>query len=386
MKKRLLLELQEQPELATPVGVTRCLFEQHGGTIGRDETNHWVISDQEGFVSGQHAEIIFDGTDYRVKDLSTNGTWLYPEGTVDGNGVAVCKTEGTCLLDGQRLDISDFIIKVCIEAVEVTPEPPAFLTDPTPTIDTPTPAPAQPSERSETERVTAVTSPDIHNTSDSPIPVQPLHHFNNPVDEGETISKAAFKPTDDVDAVQKYMQSMDLDDPELFQQIVGQITAHLVKLLQRRDEVRQQFQLPVTGIKAHDNNPMALAINAHDALHNLFVKQIHGYMEPAEAYEDALDSVSIHQEALLSGMNAGFEFMLHSFSPEQLKQQLSLPETGSWLSSIFKQDDFINAYERYYEEMINDMHHSFQQLFGRAFAQAYERTSRSLSTDDQEAK
>jgi type VI secretion system protein ImpI/type VI secretion system protein len=51
-------------------------IDQRGGTIGRKSGNNMVLPDAENFVSGHHAEIIYLGGDYFIRDTSKNGTYL----------------------------------------------------------------------------------------------------------------------------------------------------------------------------------------------------------------------------------------------------------------------------------------------------------------------
>ncbi len=51
-------------------------FNQSGGSIGRKKENTLVLSDPENFVSGHHAEILYNNGQYQIKDISKNGTYL----------------------------------------------------------------------------------------------------------------------------------------------------------------------------------------------------------------------------------------------------------------------------------------------------------------------
>jgi type VI secretion system FHA domain protein len=51
-------------------------FDEDGGTIGRLDTNDWVLTDQNSYISGLHATIICKQGTYFIKDESTNGTFL----------------------------------------------------------------------------------------------------------------------------------------------------------------------------------------------------------------------------------------------------------------------------------------------------------------------
>ncbi len=51
-------------------------FGMNGGTIGRNDSCDWVLSDSQNYISGQHLSIIFMDDIYFIKDESTNGTFL----------------------------------------------------------------------------------------------------------------------------------------------------------------------------------------------------------------------------------------------------------------------------------------------------------------------
>lgn len=365
---KLTLEIVAQPASQRPVTNTQYTFDRRGGAIGRNpegsDANNWIIDDEGCVVSSHHADIVFDGEHYRIRDRSANGTFLHPQEE------PVCKTEGTRLTDGQCLDIGDYIIQVGIVQVgtesvvientvrEVALEPFA-------------PPGIQESVAQATDSKNVEPSPEVTSTPEVIMP---------DVQSADEDLKVATPPVSDDKAFQAFMDALDIDESEQFNAIVGLATSHLVALSQRFDEVRRQFGLPVTRIKERDNNPIALSINTEDALHNLFVKQTPGFMAPQDAYNDALHSVRLHHEAMLVGMQAGFEHMLQAFSPEQLKKQLSLPETRSWLDAVRNTDAFLSAYEDYYQGLIADKQKGFQALFGQAFKEAYERATAQKET------
>lgn len=51
-------------------------FDMNGGSIGRNESCNWVLSDDQNYISGQHLSIVFMDDTYFIKDESTNGTFL----------------------------------------------------------------------------------------------------------------------------------------------------------------------------------------------------------------------------------------------------------------------------------------------------------------------
>jgi len=55
---------------------TSHVFDKRGGTLGRSESNLWVLPDVEKFLSSCHCELLYEAGGYFLLDLSTNGTFL----------------------------------------------------------------------------------------------------------------------------------------------------------------------------------------------------------------------------------------------------------------------------------------------------------------------
>jgi type VI secretion system FHA domain protein len=62
------------PQPATPGGTTRKTFRQDGGSIGRDNSNSWVLPDPK--VSAHHAVISHRNGSFFIEDRSRNGVYL----------------------------------------------------------------------------------------------------------------------------------------------------------------------------------------------------------------------------------------------------------------------------------------------------------------------
>jgi type VI secretion system FHA domain protein len=103
-------------ELGAPHGVNpgvlkRQVFDENGGTIGRDGKNSWVLPDAE--VSGRHAQISYRNGSFYIED--TNST----------NGVSINSVENRLvpsrrypLTSGDRIFIASHVIAVTIAASE----------------------------------------------------------------------------------------------------------------------------------------------------------------------------------------------------------------------------------------------------------------------------
>jgi type VI secretion system FHA domain protein len=108
----LILELSARRG-ASP-GATRHVFDEAGGTIGRDAKNSWVLPDGE--VSARHAQISYRNGSFYIED--TNST----------NGVSINSLENRLvpsrrypLTSGDRLFIASHVVTVTIAEAEQQP-------------------------------------------------------------------------------------------------------------------------------------------------------------------------------------------------------------------------------------------------------------------------
>jgi predicted component of type VI protein secretion system len=88
----------------------RWTFGVNGGSIGRNDSNDWVLRDPERFVSGRHAAIEHRGGLWWLRDVSTNGTY------VNNDTEPLGPDQTHQLTDGDRLRIGDYEIAVEISA------------------------------------------------------------------------------------------------------------------------------------------------------------------------------------------------------------------------------------------------------------------------------
>lgn len=71
----LTLSVVAGPATAAPLAIDR-----RGATIGRAEGCDWMLADPTRHLSSRHFDIRFDGSDYRLTDRSTNGTFVADSG------------------------------------------------------------------------------------------------------------------------------------------------------------------------------------------------------------------------------------------------------------------------------------------------------------------
>ncbi|MDT4289882.1 type VI secretion system-associated FHA domain protein TagH [Methylomonas sp. MO1] len=148
-------------------------FGQLGGTIGRKAGNTLVLPDAENFVSGHHAEIIYEDGGYLIKDTSKNGTYL------SNAGLNINDTQAR-LLDREILRIGEYEIIVELSSGEISPVSPI-------SIESLSPSPF--AESFQNDQQSIVNEPlnfsIPHNAASSPFgerpPASPFHdHFAAP--------------------------------------------------------------------------------------------------------------------------------------------------------------------------------------------------------------
>ncbi|WP_415919124.1 type VI secretion system-associated FHA domain protein TagH [Tateyamaria sp. SN6-1] len=123
-----------------PVSLT---LDGKGAQIGRKAGNDWVLPDPSRHISGHHFDINFEGGQYMLTDVSSNGTFLHGERyRIDGTHQ---------IADGDRFTVGHYIICAQISAeapVAVTDPPAPAMPEPAPVppafAQTPEPAPAAP--------------------------------------------------------------------------------------------------------------------------------------------------------------------------------------------------------------------------------------------------
>lgn len=92
------------------VSRTNQTFNEQGGTLGRAESNSWVLPDPDKFLSSCHCEILCEAGHYYILDLSTNGTFLNDSPEPLGKGVKAP------LNDGDFFEIGDYRFSVSVTA------------------------------------------------------------------------------------------------------------------------------------------------------------------------------------------------------------------------------------------------------------------------------
>jgi len=166
--------------------------------------------------------------------------------------------------------------------------------------------------------------------------------------------------------------------PELaraFGAIIRVVVSGVMDVLQSRRQIKDEFRMRMTQFRPAENNPLKFSANVDDALHNLLVKRNAAYVGPVEAFEDAFAELRNHQLAMLAGMRVAFESMLAEFDPDRLQADFDRQANKGLVPAKMRYWDLFRDKRR---DMTKDPEATFRELFGEAFARAYEQQLKQL--------
>ena len=149
-------------------------------------------------------------------------------------------------------------------------------------------------------------------------------------------------------------------------------TAGAVDMLSARAATKRELQASVTIISAKANNPLKFLNDPGAALQQMLHSRLPGFMRGDEAMRDAFEDLQAHEVGVIAGTRAALQEVLRKFSPDLLDERLA---KGSVLSSLLPTVRKTRLWELYlerYAEIRREAEDDFQDIFGRAFLEAYE--------------
>jgi predicted component of type VI protein secretion system len=305
-------------EVAGPQGhslgeARRKVFDGAGGRIGRAPDCDWVLSSR--YISRHHATVSYVDGAFRIASVGENGV------AVNDVVAKLPRLEARVLASGDRVYIDEYEIMVSIAEA---------------------PEPSDPDSR----------TAQWEGATERPV--------------AGVFDVAAFLRAAGLDP-----QSVSPEMAPVLGQIVRLVAQGMIDVLGARAQFRSQFHLPLTRVRASQNNPLKFAPTAEEALTAMFRTRARGYMPPLEAFEDAFDDIRFHLLATLAGMRAGLESMLKRLDPKRV-QQMSDRRYPGFLARFGAQRRYWGRYVDLFEEMTGNADAAFQQTYGEEFSSAYE--------------
>ena len=145
-----------------------------------------------------------------------------------------------------------------------------------------------------------------------------------------------------------------------------------LQLSAMRTLVKQELHVPVTTIRAKDNNPLKFAPDATAALAQMLQPPMRGFMAAPEAMRDAMTDLLGHAVGSMEGMRAAMQGILERFEPARLEAQLAAGGVLDKLMPGNRRAQLWALYLQHYGRISDSAREDFDELFGKAFVKAYE--------------
>jgi type VI secretion system FHA domain protein len=138
----------------------------------------------------------------------------------------------------------------------------------------------------------------------------------------------------------------------------------LMQVLRARAELKSQFRVSVTTMRSVDNNPLKFTPSVDDAMKLMLAPTNPGFLPPQTAVSEGFRDIMNHQIAMTAGIQAALAEILVRFDPQ-------LIEKNHVEGVLFQKK--AKCWEYYVEEYPQLKALAQEELFGDAFADAYEK-------------
>jgi type VI secretion system FHA domain protein len=139
-------------------------------------------------------------------------------------------------------------------------------------------------------------------------------------------------------------------------------------LLIARADVKREFRIEQTMLRAAGNNPVKFAADDDAAVQALLTATRGG---PA-AIRETVEDLTAHQLATLAATQAAAKALLARLAPAPLEGEV----TGGGLMPGGREKKLWEAYKRLHQQVTDQFEDDFDSAFGKAFARAYEEAAR----------
>jgi type VI secretion system FHA domain protein len=176
-------------------------------------------------------------------------------------------------------------------------------------------------------------------------------------------------------------------DPAATMAELGRVIRALVHglraALRARAEIKTEFRIERTIVRAEGNNPLKFAANDDDALAALLGTGRRADMAPAAAVAEALNDIRLHELAAMAATQAAVRAMLARLDPARLREE---GEKQGGLLPAQRLARAFEAYEKLHAEITAALADDFDSVFGKAFARAYEQAEQEIMDRERERR
>lgn len=160
-------------------------------------------------------------------------------------------------------------------------------------------------------------------------------------------------------------------DPEATLKVAGEMlraaVAGLRALLIARADVKREFRIEQTMLRAAGNNPVKFAATEEQALAAMLEQRAAGLA----SLQETVDDLTAHQVATLAATQAAARALLDRLAPGPIEAD----DTGGGLLPGAKEKRLWEAYKKRHAQLVEQFEDDFDSAFGKAFARAYEQAT-----------
>ncbi|MFZ0791075.1 MAG: type VI secretion system-associated FHA domain protein TagH, partial [Chromatiaceae bacterium] len=150
------------------------------------------------------------------------------------------------------------------------------------------------------------------------------------------------------------------------------LTAGLTTTMMVRAQFKSELRLGVTTIRRAENNPFKFSVSPEEALDRLLLHPNPAFLPALEAAQSAFEDIQAHEMAMIAGLRAALRALLARFEPDALEARLGSVSGLDRLLPMARKSRYWELFTETYGQVAADAEDDFMQLFGEAFARAYE--------------
>ncbi|UXI02678.1 type VI secretion system-associated FHA domain protein TagH [Photobacterium sp. TY1-4] len=398
---QLTLEIASYHKYATETEISKSFSSSDHGrliTLGRVRESDWYLPDPERVISAEHAQILITKDSFVIRDVSTNGLFI------NGSASPLGPNNTYYLEHGDEISISDYQIKVCIQAAEIKD---VSLVQKIEGSESVRHSESEADEilvqdfgisscllvddaiNTQRKRQTleidldeSFQIPDNHSEKTRAVGSIP-EDWSLSLDSQDQLTKETAGHAEETFAAlsSKSSTTVNLENIDIYDSFVKGLGINpsmipdasnerfwilmgsslrlllegIAETLHSRTEFKQQKRLNQTLFQKTENNPIKYSGTIEDLIHNLFIRESTSFMGPELAIKEAFDDIKEHEKALQAGLEGSIQGILTVLSPKNIK--VSSIDEAKWRRKLFTSEskDSWNNYQSVYKKMTNDM-------------------------------
>ncbi|GAA4359940.1 type VI secretion system-associated FHA domain protein TagH [Kangiella marina] len=172
--------------------------------------------------------------------------------------------------------------------------------------------------------------------------------------------------------------------PALFEAMGGALRFSLqgmLDILRARSDMKSEFRVMQTTIRTQENNPLKFSINVDEAMRNLFLRQVPGFLPWFQAIESCFKDMSTHELALMAGTQGALQGVLDTLDPSEITRANQSESALHKVLPATKKAKLWDVFAALHKEVQEEVGQGSDKTFSEDFAAAYEAQLKKLGAN-----